>query len=347
MIVRHRALCLVALLGASGCGDGRRELLVYSPHGRDQLRTFGRAFESVHPEIDVLWVDMGSQEILDRVRSEKANPQADVWWGAPSDMFDRAAQEGLLEPYRPAWAEGVPRDERAPGDEWTGLYRTPEVIAYNDEALTAAEAPHTWDAVLEPRWRGEVVIRDPLASGTMRTVFAAIMYREYERTGNVEAGYAWLLKLDAQTREYVINPTLLYQKLARQEGLVTLWNMPDIQILRATTDFPIAYVLPDDGTPIVIDAIGVVRGTDEPDMARRFVDFVGTEESLRTAAERFFRIPVRTDVDLAAMPAWLQDALPRIRPMPLDRDFIRERAPDWLQHWDRDIRGRGERAGGS
>jgi len=343
-----RGVALVALLGlGTACGEGRRELLVYSPHGRDQLRTFEEAFEAENPEIDVLWVDMGSQEILDRVRSEKANPQADIWWGAPSDMFDRAAEEGLLAPYRPAWAAGVPVDERAPGDQWTGLYRTPEVIAYNDEAVAPEDVPRTWDAVLEPRWADEIVIRDPLASGTMRTVFAAIIYREYERTGDIEAGYDWLLRLDAHTREYVLNPTLLYQKLARREGLLTLWNMPDIEILRATTDFPIDYVLPDDGTPIVIDAVGIVAGTDELDMAQRFVDFVGTEESLRTAAERFFRIPARTDVDMASMPAWLQEALPRVRPMPLDREFIREHAPAWLRHWDREIRGRGDRAAGS
>lgn len=341
---RERTTLLVALLGlAAGCGGGGRELLVYSPHGRDHLRAYEEGFEAENPGIDVLWVDMGSQEILDRVRSERANPQADIWFGAPSDMFDRAAEEGLLAPYRPVWADGVPEEERAPGDEWTGLYRTPEVIAFNDEAVAPEDVPRTWDAVLDPRWDDEIVIRDPLASGTMRTVFAAIIYREYERTGTIEAGYDWLLRLDAHTREYVLNPTILYQKLSRREGLITLWNMPDIEILRATTDFPIDYVLPEDGTPVVIDAVGIVAGTDEPEMARRFVDFVGTEESLRIAAERFFRIPVRTDVDLSAMPEWLREALPRIRPMPLDREFIRERAPEWLRHWDREIRGRGDR----
>lgn len=347
MIPVRRAGLVAFVAIATACGDGSRELLVYSPHGRDHLRTYEEAFEAENPEIDVLWVDMGSQEILDRVRSERANPQADIWFGAPADMFDRAAEEGLLAPYRPAWADGVPAEERAAGGEWTGLYRTPEVIAFNEDAVPPAEIPRTWDAVLDPRWDDEIVIRDPLASGTMRTVFAAIIYREYERTGSIEAGYDWLLRLDAHTREYVLNPTLLYQKLARREGLITLWNMPDIEILRATTDFPIDYVLPEDGSPIVIDAIAIVAGTGEPEMARRFVDFVGTEESLRIAAERFFRIPVRTDVDLSAMPEWLREALPRIRPMPLDREFIRERAPEWLRHWDREIRGRGdERTGG-
>ena len=47
--------------------------------------------------MDVRWLDMGSQDVLDRVRSEKENPQADVWWGAPSTLFQQAEKEGLLQ----------------------------------------------------------------------------------------------------------------------------------------------------------------------------------------------------------------------------------------------------------
>jgi iron(III) transport system substrate-binding protein len=292
---------------------------VYSPHGRDLLAHFERAFEASHPGVDVQWIDMGSQEILDRVRSERANPQADVWWGAPSDMFARAAEEGLLEAFRPSWFNAVPEGSRDSEDRWIGTYLTPEVIAYNEEAVASDELPRRWDDVLAPAWRGKVVIRDPLASGTMRAVFGALMYREYRRTGDPEAGYEWLLRLDAQTKEYVLNPTLLYQKLARREGLVTLWNMPDIEILRATTDFPIDYVLPEDGTPVVVDAI--------------------------VAADSFFRIPARDDIPAEALPEWLREALPEIRPLEVDREFIRERTPQWLRHWDREIRNRGADAG--
>jgi iron(III) transport system substrate-binding protein len=53
----------------------------------------------VHPGIDLQWDDMGSTEVLDRVRAERDNPQADVWFGAPAELFERAAREGLLEAY--------------------------------------------------------------------------------------------------------------------------------------------------------------------------------------------------------------------------------------------------------
>src|SRR5918999_5873422 len=118
------ALCL-ALLSACG-GDGRTVLTVYSPHGNDLLGYYEAAFERANPGVDVQWVDMGSQEVLDRLRAEAANPQADVWFGAPAEIFDRAAQANLLTPYRPTWAGAAPAEARDERDLWYGTYFTPE-----------------------------------------------------------------------------------------------------------------------------------------------------------------------------------------------------------------------------
>ena len=97
-------LLCVALIGACGGDSGKTVLTVYSPHGKDLLQHYEQAFERADSTIDVQWVDMGSQEVLDRLRAEAANPQADVWFGAPAEIFERAAKEGLLQPYRPTWA---------------------------------------------------------------------------------------------------------------------------------------------------------------------------------------------------------------------------------------------------
>jgi len=335
---------LVALV-AGACDPGGEVLVVYTPHGRDLLAHFGAAFEEAHPEVRVEWLDMGSQEVLERVRSERNNPQGDVWWGAPDDMFIRAADEGLFEAFRPEWADHLPEGTFDPENRWFATYLTPQVIAFNSARVTRDEAPRDWDEVLDPRWRDEVLIREPLASGTMRAIFAAVIYRESGGTGDPEAGYEWLLRLDAQTKEYVLNPTLLYQKLAREEGLVTLWNMPDIETLRATTDFPIDYVIPAGGTPVVVDGVAVIRGGRNPEMARAFVEFVGSEAALAEAAELFYRIPARTDLDPATLPDWLAEAMPAIRPMELNRELVRERSPEWFRHWDNEIRRRGRALG--
>lgn len=340
------ALLSAALLlqGCAGSEGDLRILTIYSPHGREHLEFFATRFEEMNPGVDVQYVDMGSQEILERLRAERVNPQADVWWGAPAETFMQGAEDGLLEPFRPGWASRLAPGEADPDDLWFATYRTPEVIAWNSEALSPGEAPRDWDDVLDPRWTGEVLIREPLASGTMRAIFGGIVERERFRTGSIEAGWDWLLRLDAQTREYVLNPTILYQKLARQEGLVTLWTMPDIEMLKSSTGLPIDYAIPESGTPVVIDGIALVRGGPEPELARAFVEWAGDSEALLLAAREFFRIPARTDLPADSLPDWIREALPRIRPMEGDPERVRSGIRDWMSYWDEHIRRRGSEA---
>jgi iron(III) transport system substrate-binding protein len=336
--VPRLSLLLLALLAGCGGGGGKTELIVYSPHGPDLLKSVEERFEARHPDVDVQWVDMGSQEILDRLRSEKANPQADVWYGAPNAMFATAAEEGLLQPVQPVWATGVSGRSDLDG-RYYGIYLTPEVIAYNTEVIDSASAPKDWDDVLDPRWRGEVLIRDPLASGTMRTIFGMFILRSLEATGDTAAGWDWLRRLDRQTKEYVLNPTLLYQKLARREGLITLWDLPDIEALKSKTGYPIGYTVPSSGTPVVVDGVAVVKGAPHPELAREFVEFVGSTEELIHAAREFHRIPASRDFPRDSLPPALRRAIEEVEPARIDWDLLQERGPRWMRYWDEHVRG--------
>ena len=315
-------------------------LTVYSPHGTELLTYYEGEFERANPTVDVQWVDMGSQEVLDRLRAEAANPQADVWFGAPAEVFERAATENLLEPFTPSWAEFVEPEAHDPQERWYGTYLTPEVIAYNSEAVSAAEAPKDWDDVLDPKWKGKVLIRDPIASGSMRAIFGAIIQRSVQQTGSPTAGFNWLRRLDANTKEYTLNPSILYQKLGRQEGVITLYNMPDIASLRQRFNIPVDYVLPASGTPVLVDAIAIVRGARHPAEARAFYEFVTTREALQHAATAFLRIPARTDIPLDSLPQWIRDAKRQIKPMPLDRELLARELDGWMRYWDSNIRNR-------
>lgn len=337
------ALVPLAVLAAACGGDGRTVLTVYSPHGADMLAHYEQAFEQANPDVDVQWVDMGSQEVLERLRAEKVNPQADVWFGAPADIFQKAVAEELLEPYRPTWADAVPAEAHDPQDHWYGTYLTPEVIGYNSDAVSANEAPSDWDDVLDPRWQGQIVIRDPIASGSMRAIFGAILERSIRETGSTDSGWAWLRRLDANTREYTFNPTILYTKLERQEGVLTLYNMPDIAMLAERRNAPIAYVIPASGTPLLVDAIAIVRGARHPELAQRFYEFVTSQEAVLTAAREFLRIPARTDIPADSLPDWIRSARDRIRPMPLDAQLMADSLDTWMRYWDSNVRNRGAR----
>jgi iron(III) transport system substrate-binding protein len=329
---------LVALALAACQRDGRIPVVLYSPHGRDQLTLLEQAFEAQRPDIDVRWLDMGSQEILDRVRFERVNPQADVWFGGPTTTFDLGVRDSLLQPYRPAWADRVGPNGIGPKDLYWPVYRTPVVIAYNKRVVSAAEAPHDWDDVLAPRWRDKIVIRDPMASGTMRAIWGLVLIRSIRETGDTSAGVAWLRRLDASTKTYALNPAILDAKLARAEGLVTLWDLPDILIGRSK-GLPFGYTFPRSGTVVIDDAIALVRGSRHPDAARAFIDFVGGVEAQLLAAEGVFRLPARHDLPADRVPAWVAEVESEMVVAPMDWQMLAERGTAWMSYWDRHVRG--------
>ncbi len=273
------------------------------------------------------------------MRAERNRPQADLWWGAAHTTFQTAAEENLLATYRPTWADKVPGSSRDNQDRWYGTYQTPEVIVYNSDAVKPEEAPKDWDDVLDAKWRDKVLIRNPNPSDSMRAIFGAMIWRFYKDTGTPERGYEWLRQLDANVHEYTADGTLLMQKLVRREGLVSLWNLPDVWIYKEQKGFPVGYVFPASGTPVITDGIAIVRGGNEEE-AKRFYEFVTTPENLILAAKKYYRMPVRNDLDRTQLPQWMNE---RVNEMPLDWDLLRKQSGDWLRYWDTEIRGRGKK----
>jgi iron(III) transport system substrate-binding protein len=329
------ALTLLLIAGCSG-GNGKTTLIVYSPHGKELLSDFEKRFEAANPNVDVRWLYMGSQNVLDRIRSEKANPQADVWWGAPSYMFSQAEREDLLVPFKPSWADQVDADAHSAKDFWYGTFQTPEVIAYNTDAIKREDAPQDWDDLLNPKWKNKIVITDPLSAGTTRTIFSGIILREMGPDGSPERGFQWLRKLDANTKDYVNDQTLLIQKLGRQEALLTVWNMPDIQLQHTQYHFPLDYVIPKSGTPVLADGIAIVKGTRHRKEAEAFYEFVNTPDSLAFAAKQYFRIPARKDIPKDSLPEWMRNL--NIPKMPMNWGLVEAKAKEWMEYWDSHIR---------
>jgi iron(III) transport system substrate-binding protein len=342
VFVTATAVCLLALL-LSCNRDGAshtRKLLIYTPHGQDLLRDFIARYKAEHKDVEVQFLDMGSREILERVRAERNRPQADLWWGAAHTTFQTASDENLLAPYRPTWADKVAASSHDSQDRWYGTYQTPEVIVYNSDAVKPEEAPKDWDDVLDPKWRDKILIRNPNPSDSMRAIFGAMIWRFYKDTGSPDQGYDWLRRLDANVHEYTADGTLLMQKLVRREGVISLWNLPDVWIYKEQKNFPVGYVFAASGTPVITDGIAILRGAPNEEEAKRFYEFVTTNESLVLAAKQYYRMPVRNDIDQNQLPAWMKE---KVNEMPLDWDLLRKQSGDWLRYWDTEIRGRNKK----
>ena len=329
---------LAVLIGCSS--SQKRSLVVYSPHGKEMLAAFEKQYEALHTDVDVQWLDMGSQDAYDRIRTERENPQADIWWGAPSTTFAKAEAEGLLEQYVPSWDGAIGDELKSAQQCWYGTFITPEVLMYNNRVLTEETAPKDWDDLLDREWKDKIIIRYPLASGTMRIIYSALIQREMRRTGRLEDGLRWLRRLDANTKNYAADPTQLYLKIAREEGLVTLWNLPDVILQVKVNGYPFGYTIPSSGTPLITDCIAIVKGTKNRKEAERFYEFVTSRASMVRQAAEFYRIPARTDIPPAELPAWISSL--RMKAMPVDWSELTANEKEWMKRWDDEVRGRGE-----
>jgi iron(III) transport system substrate-binding protein len=316
-------------IALAGCSSPE-VVVVYSPHGPDVLKDYERAFESAYPEVDVQWYDAGSQEVYSRVRAEQNRPQGDVWWGGPSTLFMQAAKEGLLDPYRPSWEEAVQPAYRDTQDRWYGTYQSPLAILFNNRRYKEEDVPQTWDDLLDPRWKGKIAMRKPLASGTMRTFIGAMILRAESE----DAGIAWLRRLHEAREAYLENPQLYYDHIKKQEDVISVWLMPDIVLQRERNGYPFGFVVPPE-TPVLTEAIGIIRGAPHREWAVRFYEFVTTAEALAQQAAAYAKMPARTDISPAMLPEWMAEL--EVKPMKIDWEHFAANEKRWCDRWESEV----------
>ena len=322
------SLLLFPVLILASCSS-KEVVVVYSPHGPEMLGDAEKQFETAYPGVDLQWLDMGSQEVYSRVSAERNRPVCDVWWGGPSTLFMKAADSGLLEPYKPTWAEAVPKELRDSEDRWYGTYRSPLAIMFNNRRYTKDTAPRTWDDLLLPQWHRKVTLRKPSASGTIRTFLGAMILR----APNEDAGIAWLKRLNDATESYPESPQFLFDHIKRNEDLVSVWLMADIVLQRERNGYPFDGVIPP-GTPVLTEGIALIKGAPHPDWAKRFYEFVTSADAMIRHSHAYAKMPARTDMDPNALPAWMREP---IDAMQIDWPLFSKKEQEWCDRWEREV----------
>src|SRR5688572_26893697 len=333
-----RLIALILLFLLAGCTGQPDEsqpndrLIIYTGRDKDEVATVVRLFEEKHPQYKgkVETVILGAQAALDRLRAEKTNPQAGFLWGGTLQGLQQAANEGLLAPSTPANANLIDTSRKDPQGRWYAEMLLPEVIIYNHDLLKPDQAPKDWDDLITPAFKGKIVIRDVMPSGTMRTIFSAMIYRQLAATGSVEAGYEWLKKLDANTAIYTPTPDDMYLKLDRGVGTVTLWNLQDALIQPMRNNRPWSFIIPASGVPVLLDGVGVVNNPKSLSAAQEFQNFLLEPELQLQLARDYYQIPAMQVPD-SGRPDWL--AKLNIQEMKVDWDIMSQKQMEWMDYW--------------
>ncbi|MCH8332612.1 extracellular solute-binding protein [Candidatus Sumerlaeota bacterium] len=330
-----------AILGACGGSPAGRQVVVLSPHGQEILDEYESAFEAAYPDIDLVGRLVPTGQILSQLRIDQDSPKVDVWWGGTSAFFTQAKEAGLFQPYRPSWAEFSQPSHHDGDDTWYAQFLQVPAIMFNSNIYSAEEVPGTWEELLSPAWNGKIVIREPMDSGTMKTIFTGLIWSLGGEEHDPAAGFEFLRRLDAQTRTYLPSPQALYERIAKsEEGYISVWNLTDILLQSESNGYPFGYRIPADPVPVSLDPIAIIAGAPNLEEARVFYEFVTSKESCLRLARDYFRILARSDIAEGELPSpvtGLQFDTLEIDLAEFDRLQIQ-----WMQHWLDEIRDPGK-----
>lgn len=340
------AVTAAAALVLTGCGgstesgaSGADDLIIYSSRAKEVTDFVVSEFEEAYPEYagKVQVVNLGSGDIPERVRAERGNPQASLWWGGTQQNLTTGVEAGLLAEWSDApFAADIDDAFKDAEGRWYAEYQLPQVIVYNSDVLSADEAPQDWDELTDPEWKNKIVIRDVAPSGGMRSIFDAMILRESPDGSNPEPGYDYLRALDANTVTYAADPSDLYVQLSRQAGVVSAWNMQDTLIQIHQNKMPFEFIVPESGTPVLVDGLGIVEGAPNAEGAKAFAEFLFEDDIRQQLAEDYFQIPV---TPIASEPEWLEGLT--ITPIEVDWAVAAENEATWIDYWSNNIKNKG------
>lgn len=221
-------------------------------------------------------VRMSSGEILGRISAEKENPKASVWFGGPADGFIQAKEMGLLEEYVSPNAGEIADGFKDSEGYWTGIYIGYLGFASNEVLLKerGIEAPNSWEDLLKPEFKGQIVTANPGSSGTAYTTLATMVQLLGE-----EEGLEYMRKLDDQIKTYTKSGTAPGRMAGQGEAIVGLTFLHDAIKYQEEGMKDIVISAPAEGTGYEIGAVGLIKGGPDQDEAKEFIDWVLTKEA--------------------------------------------------------------------
>lgn len=304
VIVLSMALLLTPIFAAKA--QAKEKVGWVGPVYKELSDSLNKGFKAYYKktygkDIDITFVRPGGWPVVvDKVRIWAGKPDADIFLGAGAPAHELLKKEGLLVPYKPKGWDKIPA-------KWGGMkvkdkdyYWTcfaPWIVTnlYNEKVLKKLRLPppKTWNDLLNPIYRGNIVHTLPYASGTMHETIEILL----QAFGEKEA-WRYLRLLAAQLARFSTGSTDTLQLVARGEVPIGV-AQPQMNAMAARKDgYPVRDLLPEK-TILVPEAVALLKGAPNEANGKIFLDWLFSMEGQKYVLEgRYFT--ARTDINFSS-----------------------------------------------
>ena len=310
---------LLALLPAPPASTNEDRLVIYTAFEENELKTFWDQFKKDLPDLaaKASYIRGSTGPIIARLEAEKANSQADVVWGVFNDYMTGAAKKGLLEPYAAKESNAIAARFKHPENMWQGVTLLTVAFAVNQKKMTELKLspPRSWADLLDPKYKGHIVMSNPSTSGTAYLLLASHAARLGE-----DRMWEYYDALDKNLSQVTKSGGAPGRMAASGETAIGVALAYEVEVAKKQ-GAPIDVIWPSDGVPWTFEGNGLVKGAKNPQNAKRFLDWAVSKSAMASYAEWRGTGITRSDVQVSG---------PKITDMKLiDIDFVKAGDPQY------------------
>ncbi|MED5020092.1 ABC transporter substrate-binding protein [Paenibacillus chibensis] len=291
--------CMLVLGALSGCGNSEsskekeNKLVVYSPNSEEIIKTIIPMFEK-QTGITVELVTAGTGEIIKRLQSEKQNPYADVMFGG--SMAGYRENKALYEPYVSPNDQDLIEGHRNTTGFATPYISDGSVLLVNKNLVGDIKIEGYAD-LLNPKLKGKIASADPASSSSafaQLTNMLKAMGGDYES----EQGWSYVSELVKNLDGKIASGSgAVHKSVADGEYVVGL-TYEDPASTYVRNGAPVEVVYPKEGAVFLDAASGIVKGAPHMDNAKKFIDFILSQEAQDAFGTQLTNRPLRKDAKL-------------------------------------------------
>ena len=280
-VVLFGALLAVALTTPLACGRGNEQLTIYSGRSESLVDPILNTFNE-ESGIDIRVKYAGSASIASTILEEGENTPADVVFLQDPGSLGTLAEAGLLRELPDQLLSKVAPGFRSSAGQWVGTSGRARSVVYNTAAIDPAkDLPPSIRDFTSPEWR------DRIGWAPLNSSFQAFVTAFRLKWGE-DAARTWLEGIHANGARAYPNNTTTVAAVGRGEVDVGFVNHYYLQRFLeeegpgfgARNHF---LGRGDPGALVLVAGVGIIRNTDNPKGAERFVEFL-----LSDVAQEYF-----------------------------------------------------------